>query len=243
MAGAKTTTEVLWLGGRSVPLSLRPTARARRLSLRLDRDGSGAVVTFPPHVSRREARAFAERHGDWIAARLARLPEAIAFTPGAEVPILGIPHPIRHAPEARRGVWIAEGALWASGRTEHLGRRIEDFLRQQARSELAQRARAKAERLPTGAGRPLGRTSVRDTRSRWGSCSPRGDLSFSWRLILAPEAVLDYVVAHEVAHLVHMNHAAAFWQLVARLTDDVEGSRRWLREQGAGLLRYGQIEA
>jgi predicted metal-dependent hydrolase len=112
---------------------------------------------------------------------------------------------------------------------------VTDFLRHEARRELSARAGEKAQRI---ARRP-GRISIRDTQSRWGSCSSDGDISFSWRLILAPEPVLDYVVAHEVSHLVHLDHGPRFWALVEKLAAEVAGPRRWLRRNGGALLRYG----
>ena len=151
------------------------------------------------------------------------------------VPVLGVPHVIDHEPAARRGVWCQNGAIRVSGRREHLARRVADFLRREAGTELSRRAHAKAETI----GHKIERITLRDPKSRWGSCSSNKRLNFSWRLILAPEAVLDYVVAHEVAHLEHMNHGDRFWALVAELTPEVKRPRRWLHTQGASLLRYG----
>jgi predicted metal-dependent hydrolase len=151
------------------------------------------------------------------------------------VPLLDVPHLIRHRPEARGGAWIEDGALHVSGRAEHVPRRVREFLRAEARRRIHPLVFAHAGRL----GRTPCRVSVKDTRSRWGSCSSRGDLAFSWRLVMAPEPVLSYVVAHEVAHLVEMNHAPAFWRLVATLIGDPAPARGWLRRHGAGLHRYG----
>ena len=116
-----------------------------------------------------------------------------------------------------------------------MARRVRDFLMAEARRELGERARAKAERI----GARVAAVTIRDTRSRWGSCSATGRLSFSWRLILTPEPVLDYVVGHEVAHLREMNHSPRFWALCAELTAEVAGPRVWLKANGARLLRYG----
>jgi hypothetical protein len=148
---------------------------------------------------------------------------------------LGQPHVIVHDPAARRGVWRDAGVIRVSGFAEHLPRRVRDFLKREARAMLTERAHDKAGRLD----RPIARISLRDTRSRWGSCSSDGGLSFSWRLILAPEEVLDYVVAHEVAHLMHHDHGAKFWALVTDLTPSVDAPRQWLRAHGPELHRYG----
>ncbi|MEJ2016123.1 MAG: M48 family metallopeptidase [Limibacillus sp.] len=124
---------------------------------------------------------------------------------------------------------------WQAERLKRLPRRVADYLKAEAKSELVWRAREMAARLE----RKVTRVTVRDTRSRWGSCSHQGALSFSWRLILAPEEILDYLVAHEVAHLVEMNHAPAFWRQVARLQPDHKRARAWLKREGASLWRYG----
>lgn len=226
------------LGGRTVPLVCRVSPRARRITLRIDAKTGGVQLTLPRGVPRAEGLAFAESQRAWLLRRLSDLPPRAHFLEGAEIPILGSPHVIRHAPEARRGVWREAGALWVSGGADFIERRVADYLKREAKREIAARAKVKAGLLPAKA-RPLGRVILRDTRSRWGSCAHSGDLSFSWRLILAPEAVLDYVVAHEVAHLAEMNHGPAFWRLVGKLTESVKQPKAWLRREGAGLHRYG----
>lgn len=239
MTSLQLDPENLRLGKRVLTLRLRRSKRAKRLILRLAPGEEALILTLPPGVSREQGVAFVQRQEDWIEQRLAQLSHRVPFAEGAFPPLLGEMHEIRHAPEARRGVWREEGCLWVSGSPEHLPRRVKDFLREEARELLRARAREKWNLLPARSARPLGRISVRDTTSRWGSCSSAGNLNFSWRLILAPEPVFDYVVAHEVAHLVHMNHSKDFWKLNDQLTPDMKGARRWLREQGASLLRYG----
>lgn len=226
------------LSGEQLTYRLRTSARARRITLRLaPRDGS-LQVTVPRGVTQRQVVAFLESQSGWIARRRAALPDPIPFTEGTSLPLIGQTHCIRHCPDARRGVWLEEGYLNVSGPHAHLPRRVEDFLRRHAREQLGERARRLNGQLPPQA-RPLGRVSVRDTTSRWGSCTADGNLSFSWRLVFAPEQVFDYVVAHEVAHLMYLDHSRAFWQLVARLQDDIEAPRVWLRREGNSLLRYG----
>lgn len=221
-------------GGRAVSVAVRRSARARRMSLRID-PRLGPVVVLPPRASLAEAGRFVHAHQGWLAERLARLPEPIPLAPGAVVPILGIDHEIRHVPAARRGVWTDQGGLYVSGRAEHVPRRVVEHLKAEAKRRIYAHAFALAARI----GRTPCRVTVRDTRSRWGSCSSRGDLSFSWRLVLAPESVLAYVVAHEVAHLAELNHSAAFWRVVAGLAGDPRPAKAWLARHGAGLHRYG----
>jgi len=227
-------TNVLRIAEREIPLLVSRNPRARRISIRLD--GVGAVrLVLPKRTPLRHGLDFAEGKADWIVGHLDSLPALVPFEPGAIVPVLGVEHVISHRATARRGVWRADGIIWVSGEAQHLSRRVRDFLKAEARSEISARARAKALIV----GRPIRRITLRDTTSRWGSCGADGNLSFSWRLILAPEAVLDYVVAHEIAHLKEMNHGRRFWSLVGRLTGDVARPRRWLRDRGDHLLRYG----
>jgi len=225
---------ILRVAEREIPLLVSRNPRARHISISLD--GSGAVrLVLPRRTSLRHGLDFAEDRADWILGHLNALPARVPFAAGATLPLLGVDHVIRHDPAAQRGVWRADGVIRVSGQLDHLSRRVRDFLKVEARHEISRRAHQKAKTV----GRPVRRVSMRDTTSRWGSCSAEGNLNFTWRLILAPEAVLDYVVAHEVAHLKHMNHGARFWALVGRLTDDAVRSRHWLRECGNHLQRYG----
>ena len=235
MAVEASNLKILRLAGQDVSLDLRRDRRARRLTLRLN-EATGAIhLVLPWGVPVAQGLDFAHRRRDWILKQIEGLPPRVPFEAGARVPYLGEDHEIRSLPAARRGVWREDGAILVSGRPEHLARRVGDFLKAEARRELTTRAHAKAAR----SGRAIARISIRDTRSRWGSCSSDGAISLSWRLVLAPEAVLDYVVAHEVAHLTHMNHGPRFWKLAAKLTPEVEAPRRWLRRNGGALHRYG----
>lgn len=226
--------------GTEIPVPVRRSARARRMLLRVDPVRGGPELVLPPSAKVDAARAFATKNLGWLRARLAHLPARTSFAPGAAVPILGREHLIRHRPDQRGGVWRVEDPdgsveLHVSGAEEHLARRVTDFLKAEARKTVGPRAKLHAEAL----GRRVGRVTVRDTATRWGSCSSRGDLSFSWRLVLAPEEVLDYVVAHEAAHLVEMNHSARFWALVDRLMPGYERPRTWLKRHGSKLHAYG----
>ena len=211
--------------------------RARRFVLRLDERGEAVELVLPRWGSLREAGRFLEQHRGWLEQRLKDLPPRVAFADGAEIPLLGTPHRIRHRPAARgRGAaWIEDGEIHVAGEAAHLPRRLKDFLRDFARRELAARAHTLAGRI----GRKVAGIRLSDGKSRWGSCSAKGELAFSWRLILAPEDVLHYVVAHEVAHLAEMNHGPRFWKLVELLAPGHAGGRAWLRRNRARLLRFG----
>lgn len=235
MVDKQSNLNILSLEGREVPLAIRRTRGARHMTLRLD-EASGTIrLGLPYGIALAEGLDFARSRSRWILCQIDALPPRVAFVEGAVVPILGRPHVIRHAPEARRGAWCDQGMLWVSGFAEHLPRRVADHLKAEAHRELTGRSHAKAARIA----RRVAKINLRDTRSRWGSCTAEGEIGYSWRLILAPESVLDYVVAHEVAHLAHLNHGKRFWALVRTLTAEVAGPRRWLKDNGSRLLRYG----
>jgi predicted metal-dependent hydrolase len=229
---------VLALAEREVPLRVRESARARRITVRIDAGADSVELVLPRRVSLAAGLRFLDARREWVAAHLAEMPEHIPFVDGAVVPVLGTPHRIRHLGERIAGariVTIADGEIRVVGAAPHVARRVRDHLIALARQELGRRARALAARID----RRVTRITVRDTRSRWGSCSASGALAFSWRLILAPEAVLDYVVAHEVAHLAEMNHGPRFWRVVEILAPGSARQRGWLSRNRARLLRYG----
>jgi predicted metal-dependent hydrolase len=226
--------------GSVYPVRLRRHRQARRYTLRIQAATREVILTIPPRGSLKEARAFAQKHGAWIVTRLGRLPQAAPFADGAVVPLRGEPHRIVHRRGARGTVWTetdasGERLLCVVGHPPHLDRRVSDFLRREAKRDLE----TASQRFANELGLAVGRVTVRDQSGRWGSCSTTGGLSFSWRLILAPRYVLDYLAAHEVAHLVEMNHSAKFWRLVTRLCPGHERAKTWLDVHGADLHRYG----
>ncbi len=225
----------LALGGKTLPLEVTRRKGAVNMTLRLDPISETVRLVLPYRVALSEGMAFVESRRGWLQQHLDRLPPRIPFAHNQEIPILGVHHRIEHAPEAKRGVWIEGGAVFVSGKPEYLARRLRDFLKERARQEISSAAQDKSRQIAA----KLGRITLKDTKGRWGSCTPYGDLAFSWRLVLAPAHVLDYVVAHEVAHLQELNHSARFWRLVARLTEHTAESKSWLRRHGAGLHRYG----
>jgi|SRR5579862_366219 len=224
-------------------VQLRRHRQARRYTLRIQAATREIILTIPPRGSLKEARGFAQKHGGWIAGRLGRLPEAAPFADGAVVPLRGAPHRITHCASARGTVWIESRAagdrlLCVAGDAPHIARRIGDFLRREAKRDLE----TASLKFATELGVALKRIVVRDQSSRWGSCSTTGVLSFSWRLILAPSDILDYLAAHEVAHLIEMNHSPRFWRVVQRLCPDHKRAKTWLDAHGADLHRYGVPE-
>ena len=219
---------------------VRRHTQARRYTLRIHAATREVVLSMPVRGSLREANIFAQKHGAWIAARLNRLPRLEPFAHGSLVPLRGIAHRIEHRRGARGTAWVEcgdDGAqiLCVAGEAPHVSRRVRDYLKREAKKDLERASRVAAEAL----GVSLKRVSIRDQVSRWGSCSTTGVLSYSWRLILAPPFVLDYLAAHEAAHLVEMNHSRRFWRLVEGIYPDVARAKTWLDAHGSELHRYG----
>ncbi len=230
------------LSARTVPLrdiqaevTFRRSARAKRISLRVDPVQGGIVITLPPRATPRAGLALLQAHEDWAANKLAALPQALRFLPGARVPVRGVAHVIEHRPQARGGAWIEAQRIVVTGEVDFLPRRVTDCLKHLARRDFSALAQTKAENVAL---HPK-TVRIKDTRSRWGSCAPDGTLAFSWRLICAPDFVQDYVVAHEVAHLRHMNHGPQFWALAKQLSPHGTVATAWLHRFGAALLRIG----
>jgi predicted metal-dependent hydrolase len=213
----------------------RRSSRARQVSLRIDPCGGKVIVTLPLRAGRSAGVALLTTHAEWIAHRLAALPDAVPFVDGALVPICGVPYRIRHVPDGCGGAWLNDNELYVSGAADFLSRRVTDFLRSEAQRRLTALVDAKAAVVGI---RPR-RIAIKDTRSRWGSCASDGSIAFSWRLVMAPVFVQDYVAAHESAHLRHMNHGARFWALVNKLTPHTATAIPWLRTEGSRLLRVG----
>ena len=208
-------------------VTIRRSARARRISLRVSRLDGRATLTLPRGVSEAEGLRFLAEKKDWLSRARSGLAPARHVDIGAQLPVLGVARTVVAGP-GRRAVLSDDTIAAPAARP---GPAVLALLKMEARTRLAEAVA----RHSAVVGRRPGRLTLRDTRSRWGSCSSAGDLMFSWRLILAPEAVLDYVAAHEVAHLVHMDHSRAFWAVTERLVPDWRTHRDWLRVHGDTL--------
>jgi predicted metal-dependent hydrolase len=227
-------------GGENYAIEVRRHPAARRYTLRVREARRDVVLTMPPRGSMRQAKRFAEKNVDWIAARLKRLPRPAPFAPEETIPLRGVPHRIVHRPGARGTAWTETGAdgtplLCVAGGAAHIGRRARDFLKVEARRDLLAASRRYAAIL----GVSIRAVSLRDTASRWGSCSQSGSLSFSWRLVLAPPFVLDYLAAHEITHRVELNHSKCYWRALERIFPEWRRAEAWLRAHGPSLYRYG----
>lgn len=223
------------VNGETVPVRVVEHPRSKRITLRLMPGGSGLKVTMPAHVSDRELNSFLERNQNWVAARRARMPEPVRLGEGALIPYQGQDHRILHLDRLRglveARIVSGEPSLLVPGDPAHLQRKLVDFFKRQARIALSE---AVARHSKSLAVRP-GQIRITDSTSRWGSCSSTRTLSFSWRIVLAPPEVLDYLAAHEVAHLREMNHSPRFWSLVRDICPAMEKHKAWLRTNGNGL--------
>lgn len=218
------------IGSPPIPLVLRVSARARRLSLRVSSLDGRVTLTRPAWVRAEDAMDFARTRENWVRMQLGRQQAPLRVADTVDIPIEGHMATVRVG--ARRGVALEEDTLCAP--RHGTGAAIEAFLKERARD----RAREAVERHARGIGRDVTRLSLRDTRSRWGSCTSKGSIMLSWRLIMAPPEILDYVAAHEVAHLRYMDHSAAFWDQVEALFPGHKRASGWLRDHGPGLHRY-----
>ncbi len=227
----------LALGNRNITIALKRNTRARRLTLRLARDGEGAVMTLPSRVSRAEALRFAERSASWLQSQLESKPDRVHLTDGATVKLRGVPHVLKLAGKSRGIVTVdhADQAIHLPGQPPHHERRLIDYLRSEARKDIERASTHYAIVM----GVKFSNIVVRDQKSRWGSCTSQGKLSFSWRLVMAPPEVLDYVAAHEVAHLKEMNHGPRFWRLVLTHCKHTKRAKDWLKRHGRELHCFG----
>ena len=222
------------VAGRTLPLRIAENPRARRLTLRIKPGAQGLSVTTPVGISMLEVERFLYRNREWLEEKLGKVPERPIVRPGIKIPIRGVNHEIVHEPG--RGVTQAErggdsARLIVRGDRLHLPRRIADFLKKEAKAEIE----ALVVQHTATIGRNAKSVRFKDTVSRWGSCSADGNLSFSWRIMMAPKPVINYLVAHEVAHLKHMNHGKDFWALCEELCPDTKRCRAWLKKNGTAL--------
>lgn len=223
------------VAGRTLPLRIVQNQRSKRLTMRIDTGGRSIRVTTPPGIPVREVDRFIARHTGWLETRLAKYPEKPSVRAGVRIPLRGVPHLIRHEPETRGTVEVAiedgQATLVVRGDIRHLPRRLSDFLKREAKRDIE----ALVAKHTASVGRKAKAVRFKDTSSRWGSCTADGSLSFSWRIMMAPPMVIDYLVAHEVAHLREMNHGPRFWSLCRELCPETDRCRAWLKKNGPAL--------
>lgn len=225
------------------PIFLRPDIEifprkshlAKRVIIRVSAK-NGVELIIPKRVSFKKAMDFLYKKEDWVIQKAEELKEKvqIKFKIGAEIPIMGNMYRIAHSGNLRGITKISEDMLIVSGLEGHVPRKVKQFLIKLAKTEIIKYAKIEAAKLKIS----FNAITVRDTTSRWGSCSRSGSLSFSWRLVLAPKEILQYVVAHEIAHILEMNHSKKFWDIVEKLFPNYKEARQWLRANGELLHSY-----
>lgn len=219
-------------------LKINISRRARRMALRLDPKSRQMLLVVPQRASLRAAFRFAEENQEWIREKLRTLPRPIAFKDGAILPVFGKDRRIvvLYNPALRfTDIQLRKDEIIVTTNKLDPTMRIRRFLMDEARRRLDVMAHEKAALIR----RRIAEVQVKDTVSRWGSCGEDGRICFSWRLIFAPIKAIDYVVAHEVAHLVHMDHSANFWAVCENLSRDYDGGKGWMDQNGHELMRYG----
>lgn len=226
--------DFLQVGEEMLPLVIRRHQRAKRICLRYNPTNHAISLTLPRHTRVSDGLIFLMQKSEWLVETLHDMPSKKQIKPGVVIPLLGKRVRIKHDPEIKRSWMIRDDTLFVSGERDAFSENVTLALRKIASQTLTTLA------LRYGAmiGRRINRVTVRDTRSRWGSCSSTARLSFSYRLIFAPKEVMEYVVAHEVAHLRHMNHSQAFWNCVESICPDYEAAKDWLKLHGKDLYRF-----
>lgn len=224
--------------GRTLPLQVRYNPRAKNLTLRIEPGGRGLKVTAPPGISDREIARFLTRQAGWLKSKLDQVPDQPVLAEGMKVPIRGVPHLIVR--ETGRGVshqreGSASAELVVYGESRFVARRVADYLKNCAKQDIAPLVQHHTKTID----RKARSVRYKDTKSRWGSCSSDGNLSFSWRIMMAPPTVINYLVAHEVAHLKHMDHSPRFWAQCEALCPDMKRAKDWLKRNGTKLQAIG----
>lgn len=215
------------------PLKVFHSAKAKRITLRIDEKLHLPVLTLPKRCSVTKAKEFLTLHHDWIVNMLGRLPVAQTFQDGDEITFFGEKCHISHCPQ-NRYTSFANNTFQISGDKEFLHRRTTDFLKKQTLERLSELTIKTASVL----GVKVSSVTLKDTKSRWGSCSTLGNINYNWRICLAPFDVIEYLICHEVSHLKHPNHSPSFWQCVENLCPHYQTSRLWLKKHGRSLYKY-----
>ena len=215
-----------------VPVEFEHSIRAKSIKITPQLAKKIIKVSYPVYVLKSRAVAFLEKQKDWVARQLEKIPEETKIEDGAKITFLEREYKIFHIPNARRGVWFEDNYIFVSGEKEFLNRRVKDFLKSEMKKYFTAKTRVYAKKI----GKNFAKITVKDTVSRWGSCASNGNISYSWRLGFAPVFVVDYIVAHEVAHLAELNHSFKFWRVVSEIYDgDVNEAQKWLSRNGLYL--------
>ena len=216
------------------PLKVIKAPRAKRLTLRIDSKEHLPILSLPPRCTQRQAIKFITEHQEWMIESLKKLPQTKRFTSGEYISLFGKEILIQHAPEKRWGARIEKGILYVSGESDFTHRRVKDFIKKEALNKFYTLSLKMAEKINCS----VNDVVIKDTKSRWGSCSSLHNINYNWRLALAPKFVIDYIVAHEVSHLAHQDHSSEFWSCVASLCPKYKEGQNWLKQHGKELYVF-----
>ncbi|MBR2922788.1 MAG: M48 family metallopeptidase [Alphaproteobacteria bacterium] len=214
-------------------VKVKKTSVAKKLVLRIDTKDHCAILSIPKYCLRKQALKFLQENEVWIINTLANLPKLSNFADGDEISVFGKIYKICHE-NKHKGTRFEGDLLKVGGDKVFLHRRVKDFLKKEAVDKLAEISIKTAEKI----GVKIASVTVKDTKSRWGSCSTKGNINYNWRIVLAPKEVIDYLVCHEVSHLKHPNHSTDFWSTVESLCPSYKDSRNWLKTHGKELYKY-----
>ena len=213
---------------------VRTSPQAKKLSLRVDSKARMPALTIPKYCSKKKAVAFVKDNILWLERQLQKLPETKPFQDKDKISLFGQIYKIKHNPKTRSGVFIQDNIIYVSGDAEFLSRRVKDFIKTEAKKHFLSLSRRKAKRIDC----QVNNVVIKDTRSRWGSCSTNNNINYNWRIALAPTEVIDYIVSHEVAHLEHQDHSRNFWNCVKKLCPKYLVGKNWLKTSSKELYIY-----
>jgi len=215
-------------------IKINQSSRSKKLTLKVDGKSNIPILSMPGLCSQKRAFEFVKAHLDWLEEKLSQSVAPQKFKNGDKFSLFGQELEIKHSPELRAGVVIEGGLIKVSGETGFLHRRVKDFIKKQAKDKLKKLSQEKAAIL----GYKINNVVIKDTKSRWGSCSSNSNINYNWRIALAPEYVTEYLVSHEVSHLKHQDHSKDFWACVKTLMPDYVQGKNWLRTKGKELYIY-----
>ena len=216
------------------PLKINSSLKNRRMTIRIDSKARAAVLSVPKFYSKKRAYEFIKKHQNWIEEKIYSLPQIHKFAPEEQIDIFGKKITLKYDEKRSRIPLLKNDELYIGGEVAFFHRRVKDYIKKEAKKEFQQRSVLMAQKI----GCQIKSISIKDTKSRWGSCSSLKNINYNWRIALAPEYVIDYLMAHEVAHLKHQDHSTNFWECVQYLYPEMEKSRLWLKQNGQTLYLY-----
>ncbi len=206
----------------------------KRLTLRIDTKNAQAILTMPRLCSKKKAYEFVLSKQDWIIEHLSKIPKAKDFENNETISLFGKNVKITHINNSRKATYLENNMLYVGGDIVFLHRRVKDFIKKEAKNEFFKLSQEMAKKINC----KVANVQIKDTKSRWGSCSSLNNINYSWRIALAPEYTIKYLIAHEVAHLKHKNHSYSFWRCVKELYVDATLGKNWLKTNGNQLFLY-----